>query len=70
MEEITVKDKYSFRYYVMRSMSMAGYCMQRKFILHKILPDYKFPRRNVFYFTNSPALLKCIEEYKELKNKI
>jgi len=72
MEENKEKDKnkYGFRYYEMRSMAMAGYCMMHKFILHKVTPDKFYPRRNVFHFTNSPALLKCIDEYKQLKNKI
>jgi len=60
------KDKYKFRYYFVRSMACAGYCMMHKFILHSLEPDRDFPRRNVFKFTNSQALRDCIEKYKLL----
>jgi len=60
------KDKYNFRYWYCRSMKCAGFLMMNKFILHSLEPDFNYPRRNLFKFTNSQSLRECVEKYKLL----
>ena len=42
---------------------MAGYLMQRGFVLIDMQPDLKNTRRNVFFFYNTPQLKSAIDEY-------
>ena len=47
------------------SMKLAGYLMQKGFVLLSMKPNYKFPERNVFYFTDAEETKKAIDEYKQ-----
>ena len=69
MEEksvIKVKDT-SFLNYFVRSQRLAGWLMYSKgFIIKGLNPDFNYPRRNVFTFSNSENLRSAIEEYKNI----
>lgn len=54
------KDKKS---YIVYSQKMAGYLMQRGFVLIDMQPDLKNTRRNVFFFNNTPQLKLAVDEY-------
>ena len=49
--------------YIVYSQKMAGYLMQRGFVLIDMQPDLKKTRRNVFFFYNTPQLKSAINEY-------
>lgn len=53
-------DKKNFIVYNQR---MAGYLMQRGFVLIDMQPDLKKTDRNVFFFNNTPQLKSAIDEY-------
>lgn len=43
---------------------MAGYLMQKGFVLLDMRPDMKSPtRKNIFIFKNTPQLRQSIDEY-------
>lgn len=42
---------------------MAGYLMQRGFVLIEMRPDLKNTGRNVFVFNETPQLKSAIDEY-------
>ena len=59
--------------FYVKSMRLAGFLMQRGFVLHDIKPDTNSDR-NIFLFTKSDGLLQAIESYKinkweEVKNR-
>jgi hypothetical protein len=49
--------------YIVYSQKMAGYLMQRGFVLIDMQPDLKKTGRNVFFFYNTPQLKSAIDEY-------
>lgn len=50
--------------YIVMSQRLAGYLMQRGFVLQKLKPTNKNGvRRNVFIFNESEELIKAIHEY-------
>ena len=49
--------------YIVYSQKMAGYLMQRGFVLIDMQPDLKKSGRNVFFFNNTPQLKSAIDEY-------
>lgn len=51
--------------FVVRSMKLAGYLMQRGFVLIKLQDDRNNSNRNVFLFNESNELKNAIEEYKK-----
>ncbi|WP_334305225.1 DUF5659 domain-containing protein [Enterocloster clostridioformis] len=53
-------DKKSFIIY---SQKLAGYLMQRGFVLIDMQPDLKKSGRNVFFFMNTPQLKSAIDDY-------
>ena len=42
---------------------MAGYLMQKGFVLIDMQPDLKKTGRNVFFFKDTPQLKSTIDEY-------
>ena len=52
--------------FFVKSMKLAGFLMMKGFVLHSVKPEEN-SNRNIFLFTNSPQLLKAIEQYKLLK---
>lgn len=46
------------------SQKLAGYLMQRGFVLIDMQEDIKPTGRNVFLFKNTPQLQSAIDEYK------
>ena len=46
------------------SQKLAGYLMQRGFVLIDMKEDIKPTGRNVFLFKNTPQLQSAIDEYK------
>jgi len=52
--------------FYVKSMKLAGYLMMKGFVLHNVKPEEN-SNRNIFLFTNSPQLLKAIEQYKQTK---
>lgn len=44
---------------------MAGYLMQRGFVLVDMKPDLKKTGRNVFFFKDTPQLKSAIDEYMD-----
>ena len=46
-------------------MRLAGYLMTRGFVLLDMKPNYRFPDRNVFYFTDTAEIRQAIEQYIE-----
>lgn len=57
---IVTVEKKSFIIY---SQKMAGYLMQKGFVLVDMQPDLKKSGRNVFFFKDSPQLKSAIDEY-------
>jgi len=53
--------------FYVKSMRLAGFLMQRGFVLHGVKPEINNSNRNIFLFTNSPQLLSAIEQYKQIK---
>ena len=51
------KNKISYK------QKMAGYLMQRGFVLIDMQPDLKKTGRNVFFFNDTPQLKSAIDEY-------
>lgn len=49
--------------YIVYSQKMAGYLMQRGFVLVDMQPDKKHPRRNVFFFYETPELKAARDDY-------
>lgn len=45
------------------NQKMAGYLMQKGFVLIDMRPDLKNTRRNVFLFNDTPQLKSAIDEY-------
>lgn len=45
------------------NQKMAGYLMQRGFVLIDMQPDLKKTGRNVFFFKDTPQLKSAIDEY-------
>lgn len=45
------------------NQKMAGYLMQRGFVLIDMQPDLKKTGRNVFFFKDTPQLKSVIDEY-------
>ena len=54
------KERKSFIVY---SQKMAGYLMQKGFVLIDMQPDLKKSGRNVFFFMDTPQLKSSIDEY-------
>lgn len=48
---------------IIYNQRMAGYLMQRGFVLVDMRPDLKNTRRNVFLFNDTPQLKTAIDEY-------
>ena len=53
------------KFYI-RSMRLAGYLMQRGFVLQSIDKSNDGSRRNVFLFNKNDDLLHAIESYKQI----
>lgn len=51
------------RNFIVYSQKLAGYLMQRGFVLIDMQPDLKKTRRNVFFFNDTPQLKSAIDEY-------
>lgn len=49
--------------FIIYSQKMAGYLMQKGFVLINMQPDLKKSGRNVFFFKDSPQLKAAIDEY-------
>ena len=49
--------------YIVFNQKMAGYLMQRGFVLIDMQPDLKKSGRNVFFFNDTPQLKSAIDEY-------
>lgn len=45
------------------NQKMAGYLMQKGFVLIDMRPDLKNTRRNVFLFNDTPQLKSAIDKY-------
>lgn len=56
-------------HYFIRSQRLAGYLMQKGFVLQGLKPD-KDSNRNIFLFKNSDELLEKIQEYKTNKGDV
>ena len=56
------------RHFVVMSQRMAGYLMQRGFVLQGIGNNRRFSGRNVFFFNDSPELRTAMTEYKRMDN--
>ena len=52
--------------FYVKSQRLAGFLMQRGFVLHGMNLDID-SNRNIFLFTNSKELLGAIETYKQMK---
>lgn len=48
------------------SLRMAGYLMMHGFVLMNMKDHYDGSGKKVYYFINSPELVKVMNEYKEL----
>ena len=59
-------NKSELKTFYVKSMKLAGFLMQLGFVLHGVKPEEN-SNRNIFLFTNSPQLLKAIEQYKQIK---
>ena len=52
--------------FYVKSQRLAGFLMQRGFVLHGMKLDID-SNRNIFLFTNTNELLKAIETYKQIQ---
>lgn len=52
--------------FYIKSQRLAGFLMQKGFVLHSMKMDIN-SRRNIFLFTKSDELLEAIETYKQIK---
>jgi len=59
-------NKPELKTFYVKSMKLAGFLMQLGFVIHGMKPEEN-SNRNLFLFTNSPQLLKAIEQYKQIK---
>ena len=59
-------NKPELKTFYVKAMKLAGFLMQKGFVLHGVKPEEN-SNRNLFLFTNSPQLLKAIEQYKQIK---
>lgn len=50
--------------YIVFSMNLAGYLMQRGFVLKRMEKTTRDSNRNVFFFNESTDLLNAVENYK------
>lgn len=50
------------------TQKLAGYLMQRGFVLIDVKPNRNNPHRNDFLFGDSPELQKAIREYTSIDN--
>ena len=48
---------------IIYNQKMAGYLMQRGFVLIDMQPDLTKTGRNVFFFNDTPQLKSAIDEY-------
>ena len=49
--------------FIVYSQKLAGYLMQKGFVLVDMQPNLKHMGRNVFFFGNTPQLKSVIDEY-------
>jgi len=63
----TNKTPIELKTFYIKSMKLAGFLMMKGFVLHGVKPEINNSNRNIFLFTNSPQLLKAIEQYKQIK---
>jgi len=63
---INTNTKPELHTFYVKSQKLAGYLMMSGFVLHGVKPEEN-SNRNLFLFTNSPQLLKAIEQYKQIK---
>ena len=54
------------KFMVVYSLRMAGYLMMHGFVLMDLREHIDGSGKKVFYFINSPELVKVMNEYKEL----
>lgn len=48
------------------TQKLCGYLMMKGFVLIDLKPHENKSGRNVFYFNNTPEIIKAIEEYKSM----
>jgi hypothetical protein len=60
MEQLTIKYRYIF------SQRLAGYLMQKGFILLRLNKNLDDPTKNVFLFKDSKEIESAIQEYQKL----
>ena len=51
------------------NMRLAGYLMQRGFVLLDMKPNTNAPHKNVFYFTDTAEVKTAISDYLQRKDK-
>lgn len=56
-------------FFTVFNMRLAGYLMQRGFVLMDIAENRNGSGRKVFYFKESNALQGAIQEWKKINNK-
>lgn len=54
------------KFMVIFSLRMAGYLMMHGFVLMDLRDHVDGSGKKVFYFINSPELIKVMDEYKQL----
>ena len=62
-EECIITSNTNNKSFIVYSQKMAGYLMQRGFVLIDMQPDLKKTGRNVFFFNDTPQLKSAIDEY-------
>ena len=67
MTDQKVVNTIELKTFYVKSMKLAGFLMQKGFVLHGVKPEANNSHRNIFLFTNSPQLLSAIEQYKQIK---
>lgn len=63
MEEWIITSNADKKSFIVYSQKMAGYLMQRGFVLINMQPDLKKTGRNVFFFKDTSQLKSAINEY-------
>ncbi len=48
---------------IIYNMRLAGFLMERGFVLVDMMPDKRSKKRNVFYFRNTPELTAAMHDF-------
>jgi hypothetical protein len=63
LEEWNITNSIDKKSFIIYSQKLAGYLMQKGFVLIDMQPDMKKTGKNVFFFNDTPQLKSAMDEY-------